>query len=81
MGPGRDSRYSGPEGHWGLLEGVGAILGVSGGIRGVGCQRCIGADRDCRYSGTRRGIGASGGIGNSYGCRGAILEVSGTQGV
>ena len=36
------------------LGGVGAIMGVTGGVRGV-----LVADRDCRYSGARRDIGGS----------------------
>ena len=41
------------------LGGVGmlrAIMGVTGGVRGV-----LGAGRNCRYSGTRRDIEAPGG--------------------
>ena len=56
-------------GHWELLGCVGvkrAILGVSGGIRGVGGGKgVLGADRYSRNSGARSSMGASGGIGGS----------------
>ena len=30
---------------------LGAVMGHHRGVRGVGCQGCIGAGRDCRYLG------------------------------
>ena len=57
---------------------------MSGGIRVIGCQGCIGAGRDSRYSGARRDIGESGvpgGVGAVLGVSGGHQEVEGVRGV
>ena len=63
-------------GHWGLLEGVGAILGCQGGVQDA--RDVLGAGRHSRYSGARKGIGVSG---VPMGCRGPFGASGGVKGV